>query len=144
MNNGYSDSDVRRNVLTILLVEDNPADVFFMRTALEHGGIESEILIASDGEKAIAFLEAAEVDPAASCPQLVLLDLNLPRVSGMEVLRRLRQSLRCGEVPVIIVTSSDAPNDRAETASLGASRYFLKPQDLDGYLKLGVAVKEAL
>jgi CheY-like chemotaxis protein len=144
MDNGYSDTGVHRNPLTILMVDDNPADIFFMRTALEHEGIESEILIAGDGEKAIEFIEAAEADPAAPCPQLVLLDLNLPRVGGTEVLRRLRQSIRCAKVQVIIVTSSDAPNDRAETASLGASRYFLKPQDLDGYLKLGAAVREVL
>lgn len=130
--------------MTMLLVEDNPADVFFVRTALEHGGIESEIVVARDGEKAIEFVEAADADPSVPCPRVILLDLNLPRTSGTEVLRRVRRSSRCADVPVIIVTSSDAPSDRAETARLGASRYFLKPQNLDEYLKLGSVVRELL
>jgi CheY-like chemotaxis protein len=128
----------------MLLVEDNPADVFFVRAALAHEGIESELLIAHDGEKAIEFVEAAETNPGAPCPQLVLLDLNLPRTSGAEVLQRVRKSSRCGDIPVIIVTSSDAPNDRAEAVRLGASRYFLKPHNIDDYLKLGSVVKEVL
>ena len=128
----------------MLLVEDNPADVYFVRAALEHEGIKTEILIANDGEKAIQFVEAAETNPAAPCPRLILLDLNLPRTSGTEVLRRLKKSSRCADVPVIIVTSSDAPTDRAEVASLGATRYFLKPQNIDDYLKLGSIVREVL
>jgi CheY-like chemotaxis protein len=128
----------------MLLVEDNPADVFFVRTALAHEGIESELVVAHDGEKAIEFLEAAETNPAAPCPHLILLDLNLPRTSGTEVLRRVRNSPRCADVPVIIVTSSDAPNDRAEAVNLGANRYFLKPHNIDDYLKLGSVVKEVL
>ena len=135
---------MNRNSLTMLLVEDNPADVFFVRAALAHEGIESELLIAHDGEKAIEFVEAAETNPGAPCPQLVLLDLNLPRTSGAEVLQRVRKSSRCGDIPVIIVTSSDAPNDRAEAVRLGASRYFLKPHNIDDYLKLGSVVKEVL
>ncbi len=128
----------------MLLVEDNPADVLFVRTALEHGGIETEIFVAQDGEKAIEFVEAADANPLAPCPQVVLLDLNLPRASGTEVLRRLRESARCSCVPVIIITSSDAPNDRAQAARLGANRYFLKSHNLDEYLKLGSVVKEVL
>jgi CheY-like chemotaxis protein len=115
-----------------------------VRAALQHEGIESEILVANDGEKAIQFVEAAEANPAAPCPQVVLLDLNLPRTSGTDVLRRLRKSSRCANVPVIVVTSSDAPSDREEVESLGASRYFLKPQNIDEYMKLGSIVREVL
>ena len=128
----------------MFLVEDNPADIFFMRAALESEGIGSEIVIAQDGKKAIEFVEATDADPAAPCPQIILLDLNLPYASGMEVLRRLKRSVRWAQVPVIIVTSSDADSDRAEAASLGANRYFLKPQDLDEYMKLGSVVKGVL
>ena len=88
-----AETDMIRNAGTMLLVEDNPADVFFVRVALEREGIKTEILIANDGEKAIQFVEAAETNPAAPCPQLILLDLNLPRTSGTEVLRRLKKSL---------------------------------------------------
>ncbi len=101
MDSDVVDTGMSRSALTMLLVEDNPADVFFVRTALEHEGIESEILIAQDGEKAIEFVEATDADPSAPCPRLILLDLNLPRTSGTEVLRRLRKSIRCADVPVI-------------------------------------------
>jgi DNA-binding response OmpR family regulator len=133
-----------RSCSIVFLVEDNPADVFFVRTALQSEGIDSHILVAPDGEKAIAFVETADTDPEAPCPQVILLDLNLPCASGMEVLRRVKKSARFAGVPVIIVTSSDAATDRAEAASLGANGYFLKPQNLDEYMKLGSVVKAVL
>jgi len=133
-----------RRAPTVFLIEDNPADIFFVRTALESEGIDSELLIAHDGEKAIEFIEATDADPIAPRPQIILLDLNLPRTSGIEVLRRLKRSARCAEVPVIVVTSSNAPGDRAEAESLGAIRYFLKPHSLDEYMKLGSVVKSIL
>ena len=134
-----------RNGSIVFLVEDNPADIFFMRTALQSEGIDSsDVLVAQDGEKAIAFVETMDTDPEAPCPQVILLDLNLPRASGMEVLRCLKRSARFSDVPVIIVTSSDAAADREEAASLGANGYFLKPQNLDEYMKLGSIVKAVL
>lgn len=128
----------------VFLVEDNPADVFFVRTALESEGIDSDIVVAQDGEKAIAFLDSMDLDPEAPRPGVILLDLNLPCMGGMEVLRRVKKSARFAGVPVIVVTSSDAATDRAEAASLGADGYFLKPQNLDEYMKLGSVVKAVL
>jgi CheY-like chemotaxis protein len=133
-----------RNPVSILLVEDNVADVFFVREALRCGGIENDLFVASDGETAIEFIERAETRRDSPCPQVILLDLNLPRRSGAEVLARISQSSRLAQVPVVIVTSSDAASDRAETARLGARRYFVKPRDLDEYLKLGTVVKDVL
>jgi two-component system, chemotaxis family, response regulator Rcp1 len=133
-----------RNGSIVFLVEDNPADIFFVRTALQSEGIDSDVLVAQDGEKAIAFVETVDSDPEAPCPQVILLDLNLPRTSGMEVLRCVKRSARFSDVPVIIVTSSVAATDRAEAASLGANGYFLKPQNLDEYMKLGSIVKAVL
>ncbi len=133
-----------RTPVSILLVEDNVADVFFVREALRFEGIETELFVAPDGEKAVEFIESAEISRDAPCPQIILLDLNLPRRSGAEVLLRINQSSRLAKVPVVIVTSSDAPSDRAEMARLGARRYFVKPRDLDEYLKLGVLVKDVL
>ena len=132
------------NPVPILLVEDNAADVFFVREALRSEGIESELFVAQDGGKAVEFIESAEFSRDAPCPQVILLDLNLPRKSGAEVLLRITQSSRLAQVPVVIVTSSDAPGDREETARLGARRYFVKPRDLDEYLKLGLVVKDVL
>ena len=140
--NKHDDMTGKRSI--VFLIEDNPADVFFVRTALESQGVHSSVVVAPDGEKAIAFVETTDIDPEAPCPQVILLDLNLPRTSGMEVLRRLKTSPRFAEVPVIVVTSSDASMDRAEAANLGVDGYFVKPQNLDEYMKLGSLVKAIL
>ncbi len=89
-------------------------------------------------------MEQADSDEAADCPDLVLLDLNLPRATGSRVLTRIRQSPRCAVTPIIIITSSDSPLDRENSASLGATGYFQKPGDLAGFMQLGRVVREAL
>jgi DNA-binding response OmpR family regulator len=97
-----------------------------------------------DGEKAIRFIENAEKDESAPCPKLLLLDLNLPRKNGIEILERLRRSDKCGNIPVIVVTSSDSQQDRDDAARLGATRYFRKPHDFDEFVKLGEVVRQVL
>lgn len=101
------------------------------------------IYVVPDGEQAINFISRAESDPEAPCPDLVLLDLNLPRKDGFEVLRRLRQSEKCRDIPVIVITSSNAPLDRSMAADLGA-RYFRKPPSYDEFMKLGAELKSVL
>lgn len=93
---------------------------------------------------AIDFIERADVDKNAPCPTLLLLDLNLPRHSGDEVLQRLRRSSRCGNIPVVVLTSSDAPQDRLRAAALGANSCFLKPSDLTEFMKLGQVVAKLI
>ena len=78
------------------------------------------------------------------CPDIVLLDLNLPRVSGHVILESLRRGPLCGTVPVVIVSSSDSPHDRSEASRLGATRYFCKPNDYDDFMKLGSLVLEVV
>lgn len=95
-----------------------------------------ELHIASDGQQAIEFIERAEHDPAAPCPHFLLLDLNLPKRDGFQVLERLRQSEKCKDIPVIVITSSDAPADQRQAAELGAG-YFRKPPSYEEFLKLG-------
>lgn len=126
----------------LLLVEDNAADVLLVEHAIELHSVPVDLHIVVDGEEAIAFIERAERDPQAPCPDMVLLDLNLPRKSGTEVLQRVRRSDRCKHVPVIILTSSDAPKDRAATSNFGANRYFRKPTDYDEYMKVGKVLNE--
>ena len=130
--------------VSILLVEDNAADVFIVREALQAEGIQNKLFVVPDGEKAMEFIRSAEMKDDAPFPHIILLDLNLPRRSGAEVLLRITQSSRFQGVPVVIVTSSDAPADREETKRLGARRYFVKPRDLDEYLKLGGVVRDVL
>jgi CheY-like chemotaxis protein len=120
--------DGRERRLVALLVEDNRADVFLVQQAIQIHQLELDLHVVSDGDQACEFIERAENDlEPAPCPELVLLDLNLPRRSAKEVLKRLRQSPRCSTVPVVIITSSDLSNDRKELFALGANRYFRKP-----------------
>jgi DNA-binding response OmpR family regulator len=102
-----------------------------------------EIYIAADGERAVEFVETAERDPNAPCPDFLLLDLNLPRIDGFEVLRRIRASDKCRNIPVVIITSSDSPADRTQAATLGAS-YFRKPVSYEEFVKIGAFLRRFL
>lgn len=83
-------------------------------------------------------------DEALPRPDVVLLDLNLPRKGGTRVLERIRLSRNCARVPVVIVTSSDSPQDKAQASRLGATKYFQKPLDLMQFMKIGPLVREIL
>ncbi len=128
--------------MNILLIEDAEADVFLVREALKNVGLDFELNVLDDGEKAIQFIDELDRQPAASCPQLVLLDLNLPKRSGDQILAHMRHSERCKDIPVVVVTSSDSPRDKAEMSRLGATRYFRKPSRLDEFMRLGPLVRD--
>jgi CheY-like chemotaxis protein len=128
----------------LLVAEDNPADVGLIRLALKEHGVQTGVRIVSDGEAAVHFIDMVEADPAAACPALAILDLNLPRVSGGEILRRLRVSTKWRDVPVIVVSSSLSPRDRKDAIQLGASAYFAKPSDLEEFLRLGALISKIL
>jgi CheY-like chemotaxis protein len=130
--------------VTILLAEDNRSDVFVIREILKHCGVEISVHIARDGDQALKFWDQMENDSQSPCPDLVLLDLNLPRVHGSEVLSRIRRSNRCPGVPVVIVTSSSSPEDMAAIRALNASAYFRKPSELSDYMQLGEVIREFL
>jgi CheY-like chemotaxis protein len=130
--------------ITILLAEDNPGDVFLVRRALEKHGLKVELVVVEDGQAALRYVERVDADESMFPPGLALLDLNLPRATGNRVLTRIRQSHRCSRIPIIIVTSSDSPLDRAAAAQLGATDYFQKPGDLAGFMRLGQVVRDAL
>jgi CheY-like chemotaxis protein len=127
----------------ILLVEDNPADAGLVRKALEKHGVEGELIIIADGEKAIAFIQAIDAE-AAACPDLAIIDLNLPKKPGRAVLEYMRLSERCRHIPVVILSSSDAERDRTDAVRFGASQYIRKPSRLDEFLSLGAIFKAAL
>lgn len=111
---------------------------------MQLAGVSAVFHVADDGEKAVDFFEAAAQDPEAPCPDLVILDMNLPKYKGGEVLRRMRSSARCADAPVLIVTSSDSSNDREDMRRLGADDYFRKPSDLSEYMQLGQRVRALL
>jgi len=112
-------------------------------SALEEHGVFCEVILIWDGERAVAFIQDLEMADAR-CPDLVILDLNLPRVPGYDVLRRMRASARCGHVPVAILTSSTDRKDRESAAQLGANRYLSKPLHLAEFIALGATFKEML
>jgi two-component system, response regulator len=116
----------------ILLVEDNPSDVDLARRALEKGHIVNELVVARDGKEALDFLwgEGAYAGrDVADLPAVVLLDLKLPRIPGLDVLRRVRGDARTRRVPVVILTSSKEEEDLAASYDLGANSYIRKPVD---------------
>jgi len=127
----------------ILVIEDAAPDVYLIREALKRAGLDFQLTVLDDGEKAMSFIDELERG-STRCPQLVLLDLNLPKRSGDLILDRIRHSDCCRGVPVIIVTSSDSPKDKAETARLGATEYFRKPSKLTEFMELGSVVRRHL
>jgi CheY-like chemotaxis protein len=129
--------------LNLLLAEDNLPDALLVREAIRQENLPVEVFVASDGERAIDFLEKSEEDSEAPSPHLVILDLNLPKIDGFEVLRRIRASEKHRHIPVIIMTSSDSPADRSEGAQLGAA-YFRKPPNYREFLKIGPTLKRFL
>lgn len=126
--------------LKILLAEDNSGDVFLVRRALQKHQIEFVITMIEDGEAAITYINAADSSGHQDPPDLVLLDLNLPRSSGTDVLKALKSSPSFQNAPVIVLTSSDSPRDREKALRLGAAHYFCKPTDLAGFMALGQVV----
>jgi len=122
----------------VLVIEDSKTDVFLIREALEIAGVRAEIDVVHDGQAALRFLDE-EARPA-----LVVLDLNLPKYGGREVLRHIRANMRTKDLPVLVVTSSALSQDREELTALGFDGYFQKPSDYAEFLKLGPLVKGLL
>jgi CheY-like chemotaxis protein len=121
---------------TMLLVEDNPADVMLLETALSQYDLSPELLVVTDGEQAIKFVE--DIDRTGkTCPDLFVLDLNLPKRSGLEVLQKIRSSRSCAETPVAMLSSQDGGPDRAEAKRLGATAYLKKALDFHDLLEIG-------
>jgi len=128
----------------ILLVEDAEPDVLLVREALERSGLTFELEVLDDGEKAVEFIDSMAADRTVNPPDVMLLDLNLPKWSGGDILARVRKSPVCGGVPVVILTSSDSPRDKSQAAELQATHYFRKPSRLDEFMKLGPLIRDLL
>lgn len=123
----------------VLLVEDNPADVLLVQSALQWTNVSCDLHALSDGAEALDYIASVE-QGAAPLPALLLLDLNLPKHGGGEVLARLRQSPSCGQLPVVVMTSSSSPRDKELVTALGISHYFRKPTDLNQFMEIGTIV----
>ncbi len=129
---------------SILLVEDNPGDVYLFRKALEAAQVNFDSTVLDDGAEALAFIRGEGTYAGIPVPHLVVLDLNLPKNEGLQVLSAIRQSQRLADVPVVVTSSSHSPRDQAETTRLGIECYLPKPADLDQFMQLGTVLKEVL
>lgn len=130
-------------MLNILLAEDNPADVYLIRAALEEHGVRLPLQVASDGREVMRIINQQELDPETEL-SLIILDLNLPRHDGLEILQRLRETQRLTRIPVVVLTSSDSPHDRKLASELGAACFLRKPSNLEQFLDLGSIFEELL
>jgi DNA-binding response OmpR family regulator len=131
-------------VCEVLLAEDNPADVKLLRIAFEEHQVDCTLQVASDGQQVLKIIAAGEGDPAQKRPDLIVLDINLPRHDGIEILQRLQETHRWSRVPVVVLTTSDSPRDRTMALRLGAARFLRKPSNLDQFLALGAVVRDLL
>lgn len=119
--------------IRVLLVEDNEADAYLTRETLEAGKLHIEISVAVDGAEAIDFLQGKAATAPDEIPDLILLDLNLPRMDGRQVLEAMRGDPALKRIPVVVLTSSDAELDIAKSYELGANCYVTKPVGLDAF-----------
>jgi DNA-binding response OmpR family regulator len=128
---------------TIILVEDNRADAGLVRASLDEHCVPGELVVISDGDTAIRFIDNLDAE-AADCPDLVIIDLNLPKAPGAAVLRRMRRSVTCKDAVVVILSSSDVQREKDEVATLGANRFLRKPMRLEEFLALGAIFRDLL
>ena len=122
--------------IEILLIEDNPDDVELTLRALRTHNLANRVKVVADGVEALEYLrpDDAANPPADGYPKLVLLDLKLPRVGGIEVLQRLKASERTRTIPVVVLTSSREERDLVESYKLGVNSYIVKPLDFEQFM----------
>ena len=129
-------------MIDILMVEDNPGDVRLTREALKGAKVLHELNVVSDGEAALDYLYKRPPYQAAARPDLVLLDLNLPRKDGREVLSSIKADASLKSIPVVILTTSQAEEDVLRAYSLSANCYVTKPVDFDQFIRIVQAIEE--
>lgn len=131
MNHRHEGKPVR-----ILLVEDNPGDIRLTKEALKDAKVRNEITVVGDGEEALLFLHKQGKYAEVKHPDMILLDLNLPRKSGLEVLKELKEDEGLKRIPVVVITSSSAERDIVRSYNLHANCFVTKPVDLDQFLEV--------
>ena len=136
MNNG-----ITCKAIQVLLVEDNPGDVRLTLEAFKDGRVINHLNVVEDGEAALAYLRKEGKYASASTPDLVLLDLNLPRKDGREVLMEIKSDENLKRIPVVILTTSTAEQDILKTYDLHANCYINKPVDFDQFLTVVKAIE---
>lgn len=126
------------NMLDIILVEDNPADIELTLNALQEHNLANRVKVLRDGKDAVNYIfRQGEFSGCGICehPALILLDLNLPKIDGLEILKRIRLNERTSSIPVVVLTSSHADKERIESYQLGVNSYIQKSVHVDDYAK---------
>ena len=128
--------------IEILLVEDNPGDIRLTREALADGKVRNNLHVAVDGVEAMAFLRREGAFSDVPCPDLILLDLNMPKKDGREVLADIKNDPELKRIPVVILTTSKAEEDILRSYDLHANCYVTKPVDLEQFIKVVCSIEE--
>jgi CheY-like chemotaxis protein len=124
------------NVISVLLVEDDPGDVVLIREAFEHNKLYNTLHVVSDGVQALEFLRGEGEHAGAPRPDLVLLDLNLPRKDGREVLAEVKADPNLRTIPIVVLTTSEAEEDIVRSYDLHANAYVTKPVDFERFIEV--------
>lgn len=122
--------------IEVLLVEDSPADARLTQEAFRDGKLQNNLTVVADGEAAMAYLKREGKYAKAARPDLILLDLNLPKIDGREVLRRVKSDESLCSIPIVVLTTSEAEEDVAKAYEYHANCYIRKPVDLDRFLHI--------
>ena len=143
-NGNFMTGEPRNHKAHVVVVEDNPADVELLRWALEGANVECDLTIIDDGGDAMAFAHQKGKYADFRKPDLALIDLNLPKHDGWEILEAMRSNRAFAEVPVAVMSSSSRPSERVRMKDLKVERYVTKPADLEAFMRIGAIVKELL
>jgi len=135
-------SDFQGKVIDILLVEDNPGDVVLAQEALKESKVRNKLFVVDDGVEAMAFLRKEGKYAGASRPDLILLDLNLPRKSGREVLAEVKIDEDLKRIPVVVLTVSKAEEDIIKCYNHHANCYITKPLDFNQFMEVTKSIEE--
>jgi len=123
-------------MIQVLLVEDDPGDVLITREAFEENKVRNQLNVVNDGVKALAYLRREDIYADAPRPDLILLDLNLPKMGGHEVLEQIKSDADLQSIPVVVLTTSDAEEDVLRSYNLHANAYVTKPVDFERFLSV--------
>jgi two-component system response regulator len=121
---------------SVLIVEDNPDDLELILRALQRNGMTNQLEVARDGQEAIDWLNAVAQGDPGTLPALILLDIQLPKIDGPEVLRHIRTSEKLKRIPVVMLTTSDEERDKIKCYNLGVNSYIRKPVDFNQFSEI--------
>ena len=138
----YENTEINAKPVEVLLVEDNPGDVRLTREALKDSKVLNKLHVVEDGEAALAFLRQEGAYANAPRPDLILLDLNMPRKDGREVLSIIKADENLKQIPVVILTTSDSEEDILKSYNLNANCYVTKPVDFEKFITVVKEIEE--